>query len=494
MRRRDVLRAGAGTLTLRLFGGTATGQRGRSSRTAAPYEPLGSVDIDGAAEAVVNDDGTVAYVAAGDGFATVDISDPTAPTVLAERRGLSPEGTDLELQSILDVKYADDVLVVPGPAQSGSLEGFFLYDVSDPVTPERLSWYEMPFVLHNVDFDGEYVYVTGLNGARNPLGIVDVTDPTDPQPASRWSPIDYGHGWEAFESFQTLHDVFVQNDVAYCAYWDAGVFIVDVSDRTAPVFVSHLGDYTPAELQDLPQSAGLEPPGNAHYVAVNDDATILAEGGESWDLQSGDGDGGPSGIELFDITDPTTPEPRSTIEPPKTADASYNSGTWTTAHNFELTGDRLYSSWYQGGVMIHDVSNPTNPQRIAWWRDPERLAFWTARLAVPGEFFVGSTHSAPQTNTTGLYTFPDRAGEQAGPSSLVVAPEAELPPRTTRTSTPDPTTVPGTDPAATGTAGDDTTQGAPDEAIPGFGPVAALVGLGLGAVGYSRRQRNQRDD
>ncbi|WP_267641938.1 LVIVD repeat-containing protein [Haloarchaeobius amylolyticus] len=517
MRRRDVLRAGVGALSLPLVGGAATARRDDTTHTTTPYEPLGSVTIDGAAEAVVNEDGTVAFLAVGDGFATVDIADPTSPSVLAERRGLSPEGSDQTLQTILDVKYADDLLVVPGPAQSGPIAGFFLYDVTDPASPERLSWYSMPFVLHNVDFDGSYVYATGLNGARNPLSIVDVTDPTDPQPGSRWSPIDYGHGWEDFESFQTLHDVTVQGDYAYCAYWDAGVFVLDVSDRTDPRFVGHVGDYTPEELQDLPQSAGLEPPGNAHYVAVNDDASIMAEGGESWDLQSDDGEGGPSGIELFDLSDPASPEKLATIEPPKTADASYSAGTWTTSHNFELTGDRLYSSWYQGGVMIHDISDPANPDRLVWWRDPDELAFWTARLAVDDEFFVASAYAVPGTNTSGLYTFPDRAGEQVDPSSLVVAPEDDLPTRTTtrttttsattRTTTTSATTRTTTTSATTRTtttAGDEQTPatttttagdtgGSPDEAIPGFGPVATLVGMGVGAAGYLRRRRRRRE-
>lgn len=37
------------------------------------------------------------------------------------------------------------------------------------------------------------------------------------------------------------HDVYVQDGLAYNAFWDAGVVVLDVSDPTSPEFVTQLG-------------------------------------------------------------------------------------------------------------------------------------------------------------------------------------------------------------------------------------------------------------
>ncbi len=71
-------------------------------------------------------------------------------------------------------------------------------------------------------------------------------------------------------------------------------------------------------------------------------------------------------------------------------------------------------------MTIHDVSDPAEPTERASWRDPETAAFWTARVADPGETFVASsTPAIPHGLTDGaLYTFPIRTGEQADQPSL----------------------------------------------------------------------------
>ncbi|PSQ42630.1 hypothetical protein BRD17_08120 [Halobacteriales archaeon SW_7_68_16] len=68
MRRRDALRLGLGAAA-----GAAFGAAGTVGARVKGYAPLGSAEIDGAAEGVVGDGGETAYVAAGDGFVTVDL-------------------------------------------------------------------------------------------------------------------------------------------------------------------------------------------------------------------------------------------------------------------------------------------------------------------------------------------------------------------------------------------------------------------------------------
>jgi len=481
--------AGAGT-------GTATGTPTPTPTDAVAtptsgYEPLGSVAVEGATEAVTTPDGETAFIAVLDGFATVDISDPATPTVLAEERDISPPGTAQVMRGVQDVKYDDGRLLVAGPANHGTdgYHGVALYDVSDPADPAFLRAFDTAYPIHNCDLSGGVAYLTGNNRDDNPLVVVDVAR-DEPAELARWSLFDRDEAWASVSlGLRSLHDVFVRDGYAYLAHWDAGTWILDVSDPTSP---SYVADIRPHTLEDLAALDGLavarerkEPPGNDHYAATNLDGTLLAVGKETWNSNFGkdqttpgpDDPGGPSGIDLYDISDPASPEHRATIEPPPTADTNIN-GVWTTAHNFELAAGHLYSSWYRGGVMVHDLSDPANPERVRYFRRSSTTSFWTAQLAAPGEAVVASSRANPSDLSAPgrLYTFPDVA--RATPTETPPTTDSPTPTgETTAGATPtetagDPPTPDGTDAVETG--------GATDEDGPGFGPVAALASLGLG--------------
>jgi hypothetical protein len=273
------------------------------------------------------------------------------------------------------------------------------------------------------------------------------------------------------------HDLYVQDDRVYVALWDTGTWILDVSDPSNPEFVTRFGDHSMEELTGAgSQAAGLEPPGNSHYVQPNDDGSVVAVGKEAWDANNS-GSGGPGGIHFWDVSDPSSPEEIAAIEPNEADNNAYDGGTWTTSHNFDWDGDRLYTSWYQDGVKLFDVSDPANPERLSWWRQPEETSFWTAQCAVQGDFFVATSlgTSLQNTDVAGLFTFPDEAGEQENPPSLV----PEDPSTMTTTATDD----------GTESGGENGTDGGDDGdsdggALAGFGVGAALAGLGLGALRY----------
>lgn len=502
-RRRDVLRTGSAALALSAVGSTASAAGTSSAGSAAGnYEPQGALDIANAAEVVVHPNGETAYVAVGTGFVTVDVSVPASPTILSETAGLTdPDGTPI--QEVLDVKYDDGTVVVPTAAHGGGPKGFYVFDVTDPANPTQVgSWFPTPdHGNHNSAFVDGIVYLTG--GLT--LDIVDVSGETFER-VGTWEPGDWKDEWST-PTNTVLHDVYVQGDHAYCSYWDGGTFILDVSDPSNPAFVSRVGDYTLEEIADLSRQAYLEPAGNDHYATVNEDATLMAEGGESWDLDPADEEsGGPSGISLFDVADKPNPEKVAHIDPPVSGNNTYQDGTWTTAHNFDLQNGKLYASWYQGGVTIHDVSDPTTPERLAWWAAPDERAFWTAQVAVDGEFFVASSHEVNGT-TPGLLTFPDEPGQMAEEPTSVAWSMDELDakqPTTTTTTTPTSTTEPTTsepptteptttESMTTPTEDDDGGDGSGDSgSTPGFGILTAIGGLGVGAARYL--QRRSSDD
>jgi hypothetical protein len=497
MRRRELLRAGAALLGSAAVLGAGSGAARPARAHPGPYEPYGLVDLPGTKEAVVSPDGATAFVATTTGYATVDVSAPDRPRVLADVREPLADREDGPLRGIQDVKLdaSRDRLVVVGPANPlpGALAGVLVVDVSDPAAPREVAFHETSFPVHNCDVADGRAYLTGNDGDRNPLVVLDVRD--EPTVVGRWSVLDADARWSVVSAtLRPLHDVHVRDGRAYCSLWDAGTWILDVADPADPVVLGRAGGLPRRELAAVPEGrrrrAATEAPGNAHSAATDESGTLLAVGRESW--ATAPDRPGPSGVDLYDVSDPADPVRRATVEPPPTPDPTF-AGVWTTAHNIDLRDGRLYSAWYQGGVKRHDVSDPSNPRELSWWRDHRVARFWTARLAVPssrGGFFVASSMGVGDVPAR-LYTFPDHAGTQADPPALnvsdpnggrgssvdVVTPSGSPPP------TPTPT------PPSTATGSD----GAVGVSVPGLGPVAGAAGLGagVGALGVRRWLRRR---
>lgn len=497
MHRRDMLKTVGAALTVPVVGHHATAQ-------GAPYQPLGRVGISGAKEAVVDPVGETVFVATTTGFATVDVSTPTDPTILAERRNLLENHDAGPLRAIWDVKLDQDRLVVAGPASpvSDVVAGFLLYDVSNPTQPERVAFYKTDFPIHNCFIRDDLVYLTGNDRQGNPLVIVDVTDDT-PTEVGRWSLFDRTEEWQDVHwQLRWLHDVWVHDDIAYLAYWDAGTWLVDVSDPAEPAYITTIGGQSLDDLAAVPDedanAAVTELPGNDHYVTVNEDASLLGIGKEAWDEEATERAGGPAGIELWDISTLSAPRKRATIAPPQPSPAdpsmaAYSLGTvtganhvgchecanrqadkWLTAHNFQLVGERLFSSWYDGGVKIHDISDPANPEELAWWRQPADTSFWTAQHAT-SSFFVASSMGWYNSGKGALYTFPNREGEQQDPPALVTPV-----PETTETNTTSPAVTESATIHTSPPTEDDVDGLIATDGQRGFGVPAALCGLAVG--------------
>jgi hypothetical protein len=415
MRRRAFLRgaglAGLGVAVTPAAGhptatsdGTTAGSEDGATNTVAP---LGEVTLSGALELVPSADGETAFVATGDGLAAVDISTPDAPQVVAEHTGLL-DGDGGSLQHVWDVSVAGSRVVVAGPAHADDgPNGFVLFDAGDPTNISQVAAHIVDTPIHNCHFDGQYVYLTGNGRPGNPLLVVDADTGEE---VGSWSPLDASDRWNDIDRrLWPLHDVWIAGDRAFVAYWDGGTWLLDISDRTAPTAVSRIRGRSLDTLESIenPAAERTRPPGNDHFVTVNDDGTVVGIGTESWAL---DGEGGPGGIEFYDITTPEEPTLLSTITPPPTSDASPG-GVLTTAHNFELSDGYCYSAWYQGGLRVHDMSDPTNPHEVARWRDTDQAALWTVQRGADCLVASSTTKLGSVSGEPAVYTFPDPRDE-----------------------------------------------------------------------------------
>ncbi|MFB6198563.1 MAG: LVIVD repeat-containing protein, partial [Halobacteriaceae archaeon] len=302
---------------------------------------------------------------------------------------------------------------------------------------------------------------------------------------STWSDVD---GLLCF-----AHDVFVRDNRAYIVEWDAGTFIIDVSNPAQPRAITRIGGRSAETLASIPSDQAvyhsLSMPGNHHTAMVNQDASLLVLNKEAWKTDlTNELDVDPLGeVEIWDIRDERSPEKLSTIEAPNSMNPT-KAGINTTPHNFDIVGDRLYTSWYDGGVKIHDISQPRAPELLAWWRAPREWTFWTAQYATEN-YFIASSHSRGQYNDNkgGLFTFPNEAGKQQSPPALTkttshtstststsTASRTRSTTTTTKMSTTSPATSTSDRPSTSPTS---TTPGA---SMPGFGLLAAIGGMALG--------------
>lgn len=417
MRRRSVLRAVGGSIALASVGvagghPTATDDGTPPAETPAT-DPLGTVSIENTREAVLDDGGETAYVATVGGFAAVDIADPGSMSVLATETVMADRENG-PLGGIWDLHYDDDRLLVAGPAHGGgSLNGFGYFDVAEPAAPELIAAFETEFYTHNCFLDDGIGYFTGSGIEGSPLVVVDVESGEE---LAQWSVLDDDERWSELPfGMVNLHDVWVADGLVYLAYWDAGTWCLDVSDPADPTLVSRVRGRPLDELLAIEnqRQEATAPPGNDHFVSVDDSGDLLGIGTESWAVDT-ESEDGPGGIDFYDVSDPGDPTRVGGIEPPASS-APTRDGVWTTAHNFDLTEGRCYASWYQGGVTVHDVTDPSDPEELYRWRDADRGKFWTAQLAEPGGYFVASSIGAFGSNTdaddsslaSGLFAFPD---------------------------------------------------------------------------------------
>ena len=210
-------------------------------------------------------------------------------------------------------------------------EGLLVYDLSNLPTSVTLAHQiTSEFTrAHNIYVDETEgkLYVVGSNTQSNGLIIYDVTTSPPTHLASVSLP---GGGY--------VHDIYVRNDTAYCSHgWD-GFYIWDVATPSSPNF---LASYTGEPGYN--HSSWVTPDGNTAFYA--------REVGTGLPMTA------------LDISDYNNLEVISNFQFPLLAPAHTNN----TPHNPYLVGDYLFTSYYEDGIEVFDVSDPANVTLAAYY-------------------------------------------------------------------------------------------------------------------------------
>jgi len=409
----------------------ATGHALAGSDGGGTLRLLGEAGVAKAHETVVQ--GNYAYVATGDrGMSVVDWGNPVDPEVVAEVDLAADLPQSDPTLDVKDVKVDGDVAALANDTEDPG--GIALYDVSDPSTPEFRSFYapDPPSNIHNCHLADGHAYLslgepentdTDGDGGRDlvrifgdaGVEIVDVSDPADPQHAATWLLKEELPEY-AKAGVNPCHDLYTQDGICYAAFWDAGTVALDVSDPTDPTFVSQFGAAPEGDTEIRPWNTNEEsveeyfdevfpfgrylgPPGNAHYVQPSPDGDHVYVGAETFL-------GDPGGIDVWDVSDLTSPVQVGRIDPPD-VDA------FRTSHNFDVTANRLHASWYAGGVRVYDVTDPSDPVERAHY-DPDGYSFWTAESG--RGYTIGGVYGALSANEGGIVVLSDDRGQKRPPA------------------------------------------------------------------------------
>jgi len=451
MRRRTFLRsagvAGAGL--------TGLGASGTAAATHQGYRYHGTFPAP-TVEEIVTQDGW-AFCTSSGGILTVDMSDPTMPALGDRVQGDDITSThDVKVDTYETENCGERRIAVLSHTRVGQFAGISVFDVTDPTSIEHLVTKDTAGTVHNSFFRDGYAYLTIAAEAPARMVIYDLTDPCNPttlegkdESYESYEDVpddEYGTGgsWmlaNARDDLQnaSMHDIYVTEheggELAWLAYWDPGVVVVDVTDKRNPVAVAHFGAAEDAFDGGFVEFVNGGGESNAHYVQPTPDGDYLLAGAETFggtghEEVGATGDFG--GIRAFDVrevapldgggkavypeADGVTDLPENRKAPLKGKDILQRppnrrnpdnfvdyvayidspdqpDDVLLTSHNFDVTETKVFTSWYQGGVRAFDLAplyrsgnyeehpdsaaDVEDPEEIATF-DPDGMAFWTA--------------------------------------------------------------------------------------------------------------------
>ena len=266
-----------------------------------------------------------------------DVSDPANMSII--------DTVTVDARTVNDVKISEDgrIGVLTREGASDRKNGIVILDVSDPHNVSVISEYTNGLTggVHNAFIYEDHVFAVN-NGRR--YDIIDISDPKNPETVSRFELDTPGH---------SIHDVWVEDGIAYSSNWDDGIVAVDVG--STPNAQSPERHDTGAGSFDNPVKLG-----SYSYPSGWNHAAFPFKSKSTGDFYVIAGDEAfPNGLSIEN--EPT--EPAGWIHFVKFEDgwdspkevARYQVPEAGT-HNFWVKGDTLYIAYYNAGLRVVDIS------------------------------------------------------------------------------------------------------------------------------------------
>jgi len=243
------------------------------------------------------------------------------------------DSVQVDARTVNDVKVSEDgrICIISREGASNRKNGIIIIDVSNPYDVTIISEYTKNLTggVHNLFIYQNHVYALS---AGQKYYILNIEDPTNPKEVGVF---------ELGKDGQSIHDVWIEDGIAYSSNWRDGVYLVDVGNGIAggspsnPVAFGNYNYATGAHHATFPfksKSTG------KFYTVLGDE--IFPNG---IDVNAPNETAG--FLHFVDFTDPDNPFEIARYELPGHG-----------SHNYWIEDDVLYVAMYSGGVRIVDIS------------------------------------------------------------------------------------------------------------------------------------------
>ena len=274
-----------------------------------------------------------------------DVTDPTDMKII--------DTVTVDARTVNDVKISEDgkVGVITREGASNRKNGFVILDVSDPYDVKITAAYndDMTGGVHNAFIYENHVYA--VNNGRK-YDIINIDDPYNPRRVGVYELETPGH---------SIHDVWIENGIAYSSNWADGIVAVDIgakkfdeADRSSLQYnplLAKAGQGSPSNPVKL---AELEDPTGRNHAAFpflsKSTGKFYVIGGDEifpWGIGAlKDEPSNPrGGYHFLNFSDPENPVEEAIYQVPEAG-----------SHNMWIVGDTLITGNYQGGLRIVDIS------------------------------------------------------------------------------------------------------------------------------------------
>lgn len=323
------------------------------------------------------------------GFSSINVRDPRNPVPVQYTP--APPGTwNLHIQA------ADDLLLVVNAANLFATDAFAdesnyygksvgevfanrpvdyaagmrVFDISDPAAPREIGFMPVDGVgLHRIWYTGgRWAYASALlRGFTDYMFVtIDLADPTKPQIVGEWwipgQNLAAGESpsWDQARWRYGLHHAVIADDLAFGAWRDGGLTILDVANKAKPELVVH-HNWSP------PFEGGTHSP----LPLLDRDLLVVADEGIA--------DNAEDGIKrtwIFDVRDRANPISIATLPIPNDTDYVAKGGHFGP-HNIHenrpgsfQSSDLIFMTYQNAGLRAYDISDAFEPKEVGAWVPP----------------------------------------------------------------------------------------------------------------------------
>jgi hypothetical protein len=264
--------------------------------------------------------GTLAYLIRIDGLHIIETVDPAHPVEVGSwQRAGDGYSNDVKLVEANGKRYA---LIADYPVD--------VVEVTDPTMPRLVA--QIPEEAHTLFTEARggklYAYFGDYNGS---CPVFDISNPEAPVRLGRF-----------MTAGPFVHDLMVQDGIAYLNAWSAGLYVVDFTTPATPTVVGRW-EHTTSETS------------HSSWATIAGGRKVALHGGENFGAH----------LDVVDV-DPVSPTFMKPI-------GSYQTRDHVSIHNVMAIGDRAYFTYYQDGVRVVSLTDPTRPMQLGYFNtwDPQ---------------------------------------------------------------------------------------------------------------------------